>query len=420
MAFWLLAAVLILAVLAVLLWPLAAGRRKNTLTEDAFKVSVYKQRLNEIDVEVREGLVDADQAAAAREEAEHHLLEEIGADVAAGGPADKPEQRFSKGLAMLLGAFLIAAAVPLYLLLGSPEQAATGADQLTAEQHRQSIDAMVNSLEQRLQRDPDDINGWALLNRSYLALGRDDDAVVAAERLYALGGDDPDVLLSYIHTLVTVNGGSFSGKPEELIGKLLVVDPQNTAGMWFAGLAAQQRGDDRQAVVYWKKILPALKDEPEARDRVAQLIKASEDKMAGGTPSQEAPPQVTAQSAPAVVQTPVGKSIKLKVSLAPSLRDKVGPDDTVFIFAKAPSGMPAPLAVLRQRAAELPLQVTLDDSLAMIPTHKLSNYDKVNVVARISRSGGIAAQAGDLEGRQDGVTVTADTSMDLVIDKILE
>lgn len=418
MAFWLLAAVLVLAVVAVLLWPLAAGRRRSTLTEDEFKVSVYKQRLGEIDEEVREGLVEAAQAVAAREEAEHHLLSEIGADAADDGGTGKIETHFSKGFAVLIAVFVIAAAVPVYLLLGSPDQAGTGG-QLTAEQHRQSIDAMVSSLEQRLEKDPGDINGWALLNRSYLALGRYDDAVRAAERLYALGGNDPDVLLSYIHTLVTVNGGSFSGKPEELIGKLLTADPQNTAGMWFAGLAAQQRGDDQQAVVYWKKVLPALKDEPEARERVTQLIKASEDKMSGRT-SSPAPPQVASQSSPAVEETPVAKSIKLKVSLAPSLQDKVGPDDTVFIFAKAPSGMPAPLAVLRRRAAELPLQVTLDDSLAMIPTHKLSGYNKVNVVARISKSGGIGAQAGDLEGREDGVTVTADTSMDIVINKVLE
>ena len=258
MLFWLIAALLVLAVVAALLWPV--GRRKWSRSGDEFRVSVYRHRLGEIDEEVKSGLVDAAQAAAAREEAEHNLLNDISGAAEEGGIDFQNEAGFGKGFAVLIAAFIAAAAVPVYLLLGSPESAVTGegAIPLTADQHMQSIDAMIGALEQRLERDPDDINGWGLLNRSYLALGRYEDAVRAAERMYALAGDDAGVLLSYIHTLVTVNGGNFSGKPRELIERLLIIDPENTAGMWFAGLAAEQRGDDQEAVDFWNKVIPGL------------------------------------------------------------------------------------------------------------------------------------------------------------------
>ena len=297
MLFWILAFILVLVVIAIILWPLAGHRQKPLVNYDEFKISVYKHRLGEIEKELADGVVAADQADAAREETEHDLLDDVSDDVDHDHNDVKKGGLSSKWGAALLGLFVVIVAVPVYLLLGSPELARNGG---VAEQQMHSVEAMVTRLEQRLEQEPNDIDGWLLLVQSYTAMGRYDEAVSAAERLYALTGDEPGALLRYIHVLVMRNNGDFSGKAEELIGRLLAVDPENTAGLWFAGLAAEQRGKYQKAIDYWNKLVPSLKNEPEALEKVRRLIETNEERISGE----------------AAVPQEAGKSITLKISLA--------------------------------------------------------------------------------------------------------
>jgi cytochrome c-type biogenesis protein CcmH len=98
-------------------------------------------------------------------------------------------------------------------------------------------------------------------------------------------------------------------------------------------------------------------------------------------------------------------SVSGSVTLAKSLADKAKPDDTVYVFARAAEGSRVPLAILRKQVKDLPLQFTLDDSMAMSPAAKLSGAPKVIVGARISKSGGALAQPGDLQGLSAPVAV---------------
>src|SRR6185437_13867887 len=86
------------------------------------------------------------------------------------------------------------------------------------------------------------------------------------------------------------------------------------------------------------------------------------------------------------------------VSLSPAMKDKVSPEDTVFVFARAAEGPPMPLAVARVRVRDLPYRFELDDAMAMSPALKLSAFPRVVVTARISRTGTATPQAGDLQG----------------------
>jgi cytochrome c-type biogenesis protein CcmH len=111
-----------------------------------------------------------------------------------------------------------------------------------------------------------------------------------------------------------------------------------------------------------------------------------------------------------------GRGIRGVVRLSPELRRQVQPDDLVFVFARAAQGPPMPLAVLRRKAADLPLQFSLDDSMAMAQGLNISAFPQVVVGARISKSGNATPQPGDLQGatapvanNASGVTVTIDT-----------
>jgi cytochrome c-type biogenesis protein CcmH len=103
------------------------------------------------------------------------------------------------------------------------------------------------------------------------------------------------------------------------------------------------------------------------------------------------------------------------VSLSPQLKDKVSPEDTVFVFARAAEGPPMPLAVARVRVRDLPYRFALDDSMAMSPALKLSAFPKVVVTARVSKSGGASAQPGDLQGASGPVANDA-AAVSVVID----
>jgi cytochrome c-type biogenesis protein CcmH len=109
--------------------------------------------------------------------------------------------------------------------------------------------------------------------------------------------------------------------------------------------------------------------------------------------------------------------IKVSVSLDDSLKDRVDAGDTVFVFARALNGPPMPLAVVRKRATELPLEVTLDDSMAMVPQLKLSGQEAIAVVARVSKSGDARVQKGDLIGEVTPVATVEGNSVDVVISR---
>ena len=77
-----------------------------------------------------------------------------------------------------------------------------------------------------------------------------------------------------------------------------------------------------------------------------------------------------------------------------------------------------PLAVKRLRVADLPITVTLDDSLAMTPEMRLSSFPQVMVGARISASGQATPQSGDLEGEKGPLNPAETASLQLVIDRV--
>lgn len=227
-----------------------------------------------------------------------------------------------------------------------------------------------------------------MLVNSYMTLGRPGEALGAIERLYQITGDQPAVLVRYADVLATANGGRLSGKPAELIQKALSLDPDNGTGLWLAGMVANETGDYATAIQYWQRLLPQLENDQKSLQEVKQLISRAQNQP--GNKDQEA----SALTAAETVNT-ANKTITVNVSLSSDIVRDTEPEDTLFIFAKAVNGPPMPLAVVRKKVKDLPLEVILDDSLSMIPSMKLSNFDKILVSARISTSGNATPQSGD-------------------------
>ena len=406
-AFWTTATLLAAAAVLFVLPPLwRRGAAEGEAADRArVNLAVYRDQLAELERDLEHGTLSREQYELARHELERRLLEEAGeaAGKGAGGTdagsrarGGRGAEAPGRGLAWALGVALPAAAVGLYLYLGEPRALdpgrlradAGGRGGVTMAQ----IEAMVEGLAQRLQEQPDDLEGWRMLGRSYAALGRLDRAARVYEQAVARFPADPDLLADYADVLAMLQGGSLEGRPLELLRRALALAPAHQKALWLMGTAAYDRKDYAEALGYWRRLEALLPPgSREARTMAANIAEVQRLMGAGGGGAGEG----NAQAAAAAQVSGV-------VDLDPALRSQVSPEDAVFVFAKAPQGSPQapsmPLAVLRARVKDLPLRFTLDDSMAPTPMARLSDHREVVVAARISRSGQALPASGDLEG----------------------
>jgi len=320
----------------------------------------------------------------------------------AGATAEVAPRWGSTTLAALSG-FVAIVVLAGYALVGAPlaldpaTRVARDANAITGQQ----IEAMVAKLDARLKQQPDDLEGWTMLGRSYAVLGKHDQASAAFKQALTLKPDDPALLADYADTLAASRGGSLEGEPSQLLAKALQGDPNNQKALSLAGFAAFNRKDYPLALRHWQKLVQVAPD-----GELTRMIEGGIDEArrrmsaeAGTPPARAAAPQATASS-PGPRATP---TITGLVKLAPSLAGKAAPDDTVFVYARAAQGPRVPLAILRKQVKDLPLTFALDDSMAMSPAAKLSGAAEVIVSARISKSGQAMPQPGDLLGQSGTV-----------------
>jgi cytochrome c-type biogenesis protein CcmH len=255
------------------------------------------------------------------------------------------------------------------------------------------LDTMVKRLAAHLRENPDDSAGWKLLGRAYASLERFPEAADAYARAAVRAPRDAQLLAELAEALAMARGRRLEGEPEQLIARALELEPANLKALALAGTAAFARKDYAGAAAQWEKMLPLVPADSED----ARSIQASVD---------EAKALLT--------------SVPLRgvVKLAPQLKTKTSPDDTVFIFARAAEGPPMPLAVLRKQVRDLPIAFALDDSMAMAPGMRLSGFPRVIVAARVSKSGNAASQPGDLQGFSSVVASDAD-DVAVLIDSVV-
>lgn len=384
--FWSISAMLLVAALLFLLPPLLRGSRARA--DASSTLAVYRNQLAELDSDLAAGVLDRQQHAQASQELKARLLEDYasadGVPASTGGASGRYP-------ALALGILMPVAAVALYMVLGTPAALSpapsTAAQGVHHEVTPEQIVQMVENLAQRLDSEPDNLEGWLVLARSYAVLGRYQDSAAAYQRAAGLAPADAQLLADYADTLAMAQGKRLDGAPSEIIQRALAADARHPKALALAGSAAYQARDYAGARRYWERLLAVIPPESE----YAQRVRANLDELRGlGAAASTAPAVEKSTSAGAAA------SIRGVLRVNPALAAKVAAQDTVFVFARAPAGPPMPLAVLRVKAARLPLAFTLDDSMSMTPALKLSQFAEVLVSARISKSGDASAQRGDL------------------------
>ena len=394
--FWILcAALLLVAILfvALPLWRRASSA--NDVLRDAANLGILRDQSAELEIDLRNDLLTRE----AYEQGKHELQSRLLDEVKISEQPVKPPRDPAKTLAIVMAVLLPIFSVSLYLTIGSPE-ALQPQELITADADGiiRSDDAL-QRLEKKLKRMPKNSDDWWTLARSYTELKRFAAAAKAYQELVKLVPGEAQLWANYADVFAMAHGQTLQGEEvAKLLGKALELDANNMTALALSGSAAMERGDYAAAIGYWQKLTGQVQPGTEDAKMFNDSIQRARKLLLAQPGGKEKLALLSAGVAPVTADVNPVAAITGQVSLSPALAGKVAPTDTVFILARAAQGPKMPLAVLRKQVKDLPMKFTLDDSMAMQPQLKLSGFDQVVVVARVSKSGTPMAQPGDLQG----------------------
>jgi cytochrome c-type biogenesis protein CcmH len=414
---------MVVLILGLLVWPLLKRTAAAATGEQEKTLSIFRQQFAELGQDRANGVLTDELYQQARLELERRLLEETGTTETR--PTRVEQQVNGRSVAFALAIIVPAVSGLLYWELGNPlamtqlPAVSSSTQERSDDAHPSSdaLDTLVERLKQKMEQNPNDGVGWVLLARSYVGMGRHNEAVSVYEKAVKLIPDDPQLLADYADTLGVVHGRKLEGKPEALIQQALKIDPLNVKALMLAGTVAFNRKNYVRAAKDWELAranLPAEVD-PELTQQLMAAIAEARNQLGGGQETTSAPMEEASAPAQPIGETGQSRAIKGTVTMAPSLAGKGSSTDTLFVFAREMNGPPMPVAIVRATKKDLPFTFQLDDSTSPMPSRKLSGAGTVVIVARLSKSGQAMPQSGDLEGTSqpvksgmDGLTVIID------------
>lgn len=301
------------------------------------------------------------------------------------------------GIALVVAGLAITGG--LYTLVGTP--AALDPENRTAPQ---TLADAISRLEKEMRRDPGQVEGWRLLADAYRAQSRFGDASNAFARAVELQPKDPDLLAQAAEARALAHPERrFDAQALALLARALEMDPAHQRAGWFLGVAQRQAGKPAEAARTWEALLARV-DASTATALRTQIQAARADAGLPPLPPEASPGAAT-----------TGR-ITLRVDIDPALREGLASSTPVFVLARAPDGPPMPVAARRLTLGDLPADVQLTDGDSPMPTQKLSSLPRVEVQARVSKSGDATAAAGDLESAP--VAMDVGTSATIRIDRV--
>lgn len=391
---------MVLCVAGVLMWVLLRQRPVVTHASQAkANAKVYRDQIADLDREHESGHISDAEWQQSRDELSMRLLEDTSAQDDPVAKQEKP----AFWTAVLVAVALPLSAVGMYMWVGEPDALNPMAVQSNDKLDPTQLLQMAESLAQKLNDKPDNLQGWVMLGRTYRTLEKFDASVQAYDRALKLSADD-DLKLERVEVLAMKSQGNFEGEPWTVIRDILQRDPQNYGALLMAGSASYSHEKFADALKYWQQARkPLAADNPDVPG-LDEAIASVQQKL--GMPVQVAKgpsTQMNAAQTPAAAPSAItsgaastGLTVSGQVAIAEALKGKVKPSDVVFIYATPANGERMPLAIFKTTVAQLPLAFTLDDSTAMTPERKLSGAGEVLVKVRVSKSGNAMPQSGDL------------------------
>lgn len=440
-SFWVISGIFIVTALLFIIPTLLRSRdaEQENLEHDAVNITVYRDQLTELGNDLENDILTQEQYNKSKQELQQRMLQDVpeGEKMA----IKKNKNIYNIATSVVIVLILPLAAVFLYLVIGDTRGLLPQAQLANATQMNRGDDgvtaghdnfsSVLENLIARLDKNPDDIEGWIMLGRTYAIMERYADASNTYAKLAELVPNNPQILSDYADVLAMKNQGNLAGKPTELIYQALSIDPQYPKALALAGTAEFEQEKFEQAAAHWEKLLGLVPADSQLAKSVQEGIDEAKLLAAGGKKGAVASEQqakaselqqtdvqpeknpVTVAATPAV---PASISISGQVTISKELASKASPNDTLFIYARAKTGPKMPLAILRLKANDLPATFTLTDEMAMVPNMKISSFPEVIIEARISKSGQAVPASGDLQGFSQPVQI-GNNNIAIVIDK---
>ena len=396
MLFVLIALGIALCVALVFLWVLLRERKPVTQASQAkANAKVYRDQILDLDREHESGHISDQEWQQSRDELSLRLLEDTSAVDDPAAKAEKP----AIWTAVVLAVALPLGSMGLYMWVGQPEALNPMAAKTPDQVDPKDLAKMAQTLAEKLQAKPDNLQGWVMLGRTYRTLENFDAALKAYDSALKLSADD-DLKLERIEIIAMQRQGQFEGEPWNVIREVLQRDPQHFGALLTAGSASYAEGKFADALRYWEQARKPLDANNPDLEGLENAIAAVRDRL-GMPPAKSSPASSSTSAATS------GLNVTGQVNLSASLKSKASPNDVVFIYATPANGDRMPLAIFKTTVSQLPLNFTLDDSSAMTPDRKLSAAGEVMVKVRVSKSGNAMPQSGDLSGSLGPVKVGA-------------
>jgi len=379
------------------IWPLIRHSRVE-VSEDRQQtnITLYRQHLAELEAGRDSGSLSAPQFEQLKVELETSLLDD--SDV--NGEAVHPG-RISRGgqkSLLLLALLLPLVGAGLYWQWGAGQDweirqllAESHEQQLLAQKEGRSVDAsnareLIAKLEARLEQAPEHQQNWFLLARTLMGVQDYMGAVRAYQKVLSFEPNSGQVLGEFAQALFIAGGNRITPEVESLTRRALQVMPDNPTALGLAGVAAFEKRDFQLAINRWQQALQVMGTQsPGAPALMAGIARAQAELKATGTTGPEKAESAATGSAE--------QSISLRVTLADDVprRD----DQVIFVYARAWQGPKMPLAIQRLRVSDLPIEVRLDESMAMAPGMTIASVPEIELVARLSQDGSATAKSGD-------------------------
>jgi len=370
MSFLIPAFCILLLTLGLLLRPLFFRRQAASTSRRQMNAAIYREELERLEQERQLGEIDHASYEIAHAELRQRLFQDTQEldDQASFGSTKKTIVFVCLAIVLLSSGIYFYQGDALKIAEENTKQPVSQAD----------VEKMVSEFAAKMEKDPTNLQGWAMLARSYRVMGRIPDAIKAYERAGSYINNQPELLADYADLLAANANGNFSGKPHQLIAQALKLDPNNFLALWLAGSDAFSTNQFALAVQTWEKLVKQLP--PQSEEARAVMNSIAEARAKGGLP------------APVAL---AGKGISGVITIATDLASRVKPDQLVMVIARKP-GERMPVAVLRTPVSAFPMRFTLDDSLAMNPAALISQQSEVTIEVRISKAGMAKVETGDL------------------------
>ncbi len=391
---WAVFVLMALVGVALVVVPLLRGQPQSELPSSVLNSLVYRDRLTELEQDLEQDRISQEQFEQLHKELELTLLNDI-----ADSDQDQKSVPTARWLIILMVITVPLAASILYWAEGySPSLSQFQAQQEKLrqilprvlagnvellEQNQVQLDEFIRGLQRFLQTDSDNAEAWYLLGVAYLQVQMPERSQLAFERALHFDPNNTDYLLGMAQVSISMNNGELAPDIARFLEQMIRRDPNNPKSYMTLGMAFYQSGNMRAAIDVWRSYLQVEKPDPQALDLLQRSIAAAEKSLT-------AAPQAASKVKPGT-----SKEVRVAVNVADDIKRQLNKGDTLFVYAKAVSGTPMPLAVVRQPINTWPVAVTLSDAQAMTPQMTLSKFEQVTIHARISRTGNAIPQTGD-------------------------